>query len=168
MWETQRLEIANLVAADAPACVRAFADSDVDKFLGVAEPISVDDWLTTIARWTAGAPNGSTDEWLNFSVRLKTPPGLIVGRLQATRHGSWAEVAWVFSRPYWGHGYATEAGQWLVAHLAERGVLEFVASVDPANVASVALLIRLGFHGADDPAHRPDSYDDGDLVFVRT
>ena len=164
MWETQRLVVANVTVADAGDYAVAFGDRESARFLGSPDPGDAVEWASQIARWTAGAPKGSTDEWLNFSVRLQEFGRPLVGRLQATVHGFWAEVAWVFSSAQWRRGYATEAGRWLVAHLADRGIDTIVASVDPGNRASVGLLNRIGFSLTEIPGLVPDSYDSGDFV----
>ncbi len=94
---------------------------------------------------------------------------LVIGRLEATVHPGWAEVAWVLGPDHWGQGYGTEAAGWLIDHLAtDHGVTELWATVDPGNTASVRLLQRWGFL-EQGPQYRrtPESYEVGDLVYAR-
>ena len=60
--------------------------------------------------------------------------------------GLWAvEVGWRLDRPYWGRGYATEAARASVADGFERvGLREIVSFTTPINVASIAVMERLG------------------------
>lgn len=66
------------------------------------------------------------------------------------------EIGWRLARPYWGHGYATEAARaalaWGFANLTRGGepLDEIVAFVVPANGRSQRVMERLGM--ARDPA----------------
>jgi RimJ/RimL family protein N-acetyltransferase len=55
------------------------------------------------------------------------------------------EVAWRLGRAHWGRGYATEAARaWLGWGFAALGLKEIVAITVPANLASQAVMRRLG------------------------
>ena len=83
-------------------------------------------------------------------------------------HGQLAEIAYLFDPAVAGQGYATEAVEWLLGHLAgEHGVTEVWATTDPGNDASVRLLRRTGFAQVDEVHPDVGSYDEGDLVFRR-
>ena len=57
-----------------------------------------------------------------------------------------AEVGYILGRPHWGHGYAQEALQALVAFaFQDLDLLRLEADVDPRNTASTRSLSRLGF-----------------------
>ena len=61
------------------------------------------------------------------------------------------EVGWRLARPFWGHGYATEAGRTAIDWgFAQLGLPEIVAFVVPRNIRSQAVMARLGMHR--DPA----------------
>lgn len=93
--------------------------------------------------------------------------GALVGRIEATCYGRWAEIAYVFGPTYWGHGYATEASRWLLGYLsAALAIDEVWAAAHPENARSHRLLIRLGFRSVPKPERLLGSYDPGDLVFV--
>jgi len=112
-----------------------------------------DDPPTTIATLTqryerlATRRSPSGDElWLNWAVRRKPGPQYI-GTVQATVYSNHsANLAYVLAPVYWGHGYATEACQRLLALLFnDYQVYAVRAEVDTRNTASQQLLERLAF-----------------------
>jgi RimJ/RimL family protein N-acetyltransferase len=55
------------------------------------------------------------------------------------------EVAWRLARPYWGHGYATEAATaWLDHAFDTLGTARVISVADPPNDRSIAVMRRLG------------------------
>lgn len=54
------------------------------------------------------------------------------------------ELGWAIASPYWGRGYATEAAravrEWAYA---ERGIERLISLIDPANVRSVRVAVKL-------------------------
>jgi RimJ/RimL family protein N-acetyltransferase len=61
------------------------------------------------------------------------------------------EVGWRLARPFWGHGYATEAAREALRHGFETlGLPEIVSYTSVSNVASQRVMERLGMHR--DPA----------------
>jgi RimJ/RimL family protein N-acetyltransferase len=55
------------------------------------------------------------------------------------------EIGWRLDRPFWGHGYATEAARATVAYGLERvGLKEIVSFTVPVNFRSIAVMERLG------------------------
>ena len=55
------------------------------------------------------------------------------------------EIGWRLDRPYWGHGYATEAARAALADGFERiGLREIVSFTIPANLPSIRVMERLG------------------------
>jgi RimJ/RimL family protein N-acetyltransferase len=66
---------------------------------------------------------------------------LVIGRCSLDE----PELAYELLRPFHGHGYATEAGQALVAAAAATGRHRLWSTVRPWNVASLRVLGKLGF-----------------------
>jgi RimJ/RimL family protein N-acetyltransferase len=61
------------------------------------------------------------------------------------------EVGWRLGKQFWGRGYATEAGAaWLRYGFDVLGLDEIVSIYEPDNVASRAVMDRLGFALARD------------------
>jgi RimJ/RimL family protein N-acetyltransferase len=55
------------------------------------------------------------------------------------------EIAWRLGKEHWGNGYATEAARASLAFgFAELGLEEIVAMAVPANIASLAVMERIG------------------------
>jgi RimJ/RimL family protein N-acetyltransferase len=55
------------------------------------------------------------------------------------------ELGYTLGAAWWGRGYATEAGsRWISAAFNELGIDEVVALAEPANIASLHVLSKLG------------------------
>jgi RimJ/RimL family protein N-acetyltransferase len=93
-------------------------------------------------------------QWLNWIVRLNS--GECVGFVQATIYPALsADFAFALAPEHWGRGVAFEACQAALPYLVkEIGVTALFATVDPQNVRSIRLLMRLGF-GEIAPAQYP-------------
>ena len=75
--------------------------------------------------------------------------GLVVGVAGTQPLGTTGdlEIGWWLARPFWGRGYATEAGAAAMRHVLETlGRPRVTAIVDPGNEASVRVVKRLGMH----------------------
>ena len=60
------------------------------------------------------------------------------------------ELGYTLARPYWGHGYATEAaGACLAAGLAQLSAERIIAVVDEANESSLRVAHRIGMRRVD-------------------
>lgn len=61
----------------------------------------------------------------------------------------WIDLGFRFARPFWGKGFATEAGAaWVSAAFERLGLDELGAFVHPENVVSLRVLEKLGFRAA--------------------
>jgi len=112
----------------------------------------------------AGSPDPG-EEWLNWCL-FRRDDGSAIGYLQATvsqtDRAAW--VAYVLTPGAWGHGYATEALDWLLKHLAIAGRVDLArAQIDSRNAASLTVVERLKFE------KKMDVVEDGvvDYVFER-
>lgn len=79
---------------------------------------------------------------------LRRDDGFMVGAaalqpLEA-RAGAVAEIGWRLRRSCWGLGYATEAAQAAIGHARAAGEARVVAVAYPRNLASIAVMQRLG------------------------
>jgi [ribosomal protein S5]-alanine N-acetyltransferase len=158
---TGRLQLEPIVADHAEVLFEVIGDPVLYEHLDERPPESVDALRERYRLLEARTSPDRSEHWLNWAVR-RIEDGRYVGVVQATVSAdASAWIAYVLSRGWWGHGYATEATAAIVALLeAEWGVFEFHAAVDKANGRSIAVLHRLGFVGTG-------GGDGGDLHFVR-
>jgi ribosomal-protein-alanine N-acetyltransferase len=79
--------------------------------------------------------------------------GLVMQDVEGTRH---PELGWLLHRPFWGQGYATEAGAAARDAAFDRwGYAEVISLIRPVNVPSLRVAERIGmteqrrvqFHG---------------------
>jgi RimJ/RimL family protein N-acetyltransferase len=135
---TDRLVLEPLSHRHAAGLVAALGHPEVHRYLGAPDVTTVEALHARIDR-VARAPAG--ESWINFAI-LRADDGAIVGRLEATSYGDWAEIAYLVGPAYQRRGYAVEATRWLIAQLASAGVREVWAAVHPDNAASCAVLAR--------------------------
>lgn len=130
---------------------------------------SEDDFLRGHEIAIAGPPpERGLEKWLNFVVRLSNT-GELVGRLEATVHDGFAEVAFVFSPSHWGQGYATQGVRWLHEYLRDfTQVRTLWAACTPENSKSASLLQRCDYIQVSTPPNLPlYTYDEGDFLFTQ-
>jgi RimJ/RimL family protein N-acetyltransferase len=165
-WRTARLCLSELRPEHAEALFEVLDDARVSRFLAGPVAASAAALADRIRGQAAGPPDtGAGEQWWNFLV--EADPEGAVGTVQATVHGDWAEVAFVFGPRAWGRGLATEALTWLLGRCRDAGVEQAWATTDPANRAARALLERCGFDARSPRDRTPDSYDPGDVVYAR-
>lgn len=113
----------------------------------------------------------AAEGWLVRAMVLKGPERLAIGRIgfhgppgtNGQQDPGAVELGYDVDPPYRRKGYASEAALALMswAH-AEHGIRRFLASVSPANAASLALVQKLGFVQA---GTQWDEEDGEELVF---
>jgi len=167
MPTTDRLLIEPLGHEHAIGMVAALNHESVGTYIGGPAVTTVDAMHERIDQLALGPSDEmAEDHWWNWAVR-RSDDALILGYIQATGYHGWAEIAYVFDSAHGGHGYATEAVRWLLAHLAEGGRSELWAAIHHDNAPSIRLITRVGFTQVAMATRSLASYDEGDLVFVR-
>lgn len=160
---TPRLRLDALQPADAEALFGYRGDPGVSRFQGW-RPASVAEAATFIER-QAGVSLDTPDNWFQRAIRLRED-GTLIGdigiHLPAEAEGS-VEFGISIAPAHQGRGYASEAA---------RAVFELVfcplgrhrihASVDPRNLASMALLRALGMR--QEAHHRESLWLHGEWV----
>ena len=93
-----------------------------------------------------GAPSGSNQEWLNWTIKLRNSNNYI-GVLQATIYkNKRTEIGYLLSPNYWSNGYGTEAVKHLCEYLFKyKDVKKIIASIDTQNLFSIKLVEKLHF-----------------------
>ncbi len=163
---TEQLTYQPLAQLHAAKLYEALGHPSVHHFIDAKDfltQISVAEFIDRVNR---GPQKDSRDTWLNVVCFLGDD---LIGLVQATLHGDWAEIAFLFSPNFQGRGYATEAVTWLIDHIHDtRDISEFWATTVPENKRSIALLMRTGFLEVEVLEREVLSYDPGDLVFKRS
>lgn len=143
--DTKRLRLRPLRQGDADALHPLF--SDVESNIYGSQPAT-----TTIAQTRERVAQRIADiGWRTWAITLKGDDAAIgtaaigtVGSYEK-RQGKVTEIGYFLSRAHWGRGIATEAATALIDRLFAEGQRRIVADTDPDNVASIAVLERLGF-----------------------
>jgi RimJ/RimL family protein N-acetyltransferase len=142
---SERLRLEPLIVEHAVPMVAVLADPSLYEFTGGSPP-TLEELLERYARQSVGHSPDRSELWLNWIVVLDDEP---IGFVQATVVGPEAEIAWVVSPAYQGHGLASEAATTVVDWLASAGVTRVVAHVHPDHTASAAVAGRLGLRPTD-------------------
>ena len=153
---TARLRLDRLAGPDAPCLYAYRADDAVARYQGW-KPTTVEEVDGFIARQLA-QPFGVAGSWFQLAIRDKVG-GELIGDLGVHFPPTMDDAIefGVSLRPeYQGKGFAREAMSALLGlSFGTWGYRRAVGSVDPRNVASVALLRSLGFR---QEAHHVESY----------
>lgn len=115
---TERLLLRSLTLEDAPDVQRLAGDRDVaSTVLNIPHPYEdgmAEDWIRSCY------DKFKKDEGLHFAIILKTDSTLIgVIGLELEQENERAELGYWIGKPYWNHGYATEAARAVVAYSFE-------------------------------------------------
>jgi RimJ/RimL family protein N-acetyltransferase len=149
---TSRLRLRTFRPDDLPLYAALNADPEVTEFLG--GPVSRDE-SDSIAEYAQGL---HAREGIGLLAVERAEDGVFLGMCGLHHVTDWypdIEVAWRLARPYWGHGYATEAAAAWLRHGFTTLDLPRVISIadrEPPNVRSIAVMRRLGMvhdHDAD-------------------
>ena len=143
--ESSRLLLRIVEESDLPALLRINGDDEVTRFLPYSTWTSIDDGQAWLARCHALAAQSTA---LQFVV-LEKASASIIGTCLLFRHepaSERMELGYVLGRAHWGRGLMREALSALISHaFAAYGLRRLEAEVNPDNLASDALLRRLGF-----------------------
>jgi [ribosomal protein S5]-alanine N-acetyltransferase len=151
-----RLTLRPFTLADVPAVCALLGNYDVVKMISRApHPYSEADgisWISTHAKGRAAGTDYPYAITLGEDGTLIGAIGLhITTRLQDIAPGSF-EVGYWLGEPYWGHGYATEAGIALIAAYDEDlGPAPIISGHFTENPQSGHVLEKLGFHYVGEP-----------------
>lgn len=134
---TARLRLRPLMTSDASAVAALAGDWDIARMTGrIPHPYSIvdaDQWISAL----------SEDEF----VRGVEHDGRLIGAVGYVPDDDGAvEIGYWIGKPWWGHGYATEAARALVEHCFKRErrrLLRCCHFVD--NTASARVIAKLGF-----------------------
>jgi ribosomal-protein-alanine N-acetyltransferase len=139
---TERLSLRPVTADDHAALLAHWTQPDVRRFLFDGAALSVAEVTETIEESTGDFAAHGYGIWL---IELGSRAGLVGTAGLRPLEESGLEIFYSLAPDAWGHGYATEAAQAVVAYgLGFLGLPEVLAEVDEGNTASVAVVKRLG------------------------
>jgi len=162
------LRLEPLVAAHAEEMFETMSAPAIYNYMPGQPPSSAAALRERYTQLERGRSADGRDRWLNWIVRLNS--GECVGFVQATIYPALTgDFAFALAPERWGRGVAFEACQAALPYLVqELGVTALFATVDPQNVRSIRLLMRLGFREVA-PAHYPHGQvETNDRVFSLT
>lgn len=135
---SDRLRLRPIERRDARVFDALGSDPLVFRYIPEIEhPFDADAWIRELT--------GNPECYIRHAVEL-VDRGEIIGAIQLNRRSNMLlQVGYWFGRPYWGHGYATETLEALLAFLDERTREPIHAAVHPENAASRSVLENNGF-----------------------
>jgi ribosomal-protein-alanine N-acetyltransferase len=142
--ETKRLFLRELAPSDDQAVAAMFADPDVMKFIGAGGVRTLEDAQRMIERERKHYADRGWGQWAaveRATGRMVGVCGLILWPDIGGKEE--LEVAYLFAKPYWGKGYATEVGTVLVRE-AQDIRPDPVSLIYPDNEASIAVAKKIG------------------------
>lgn len=145
--ETPRLRLEPLSVGHAAALFPSLVDERLYRFIPQEPPASLDALAARYGRLASRRSPDGREAWLNWALRRREAPTAYVGLVEGSvLHDGTASVAYTVFVPHQRRGYAVEAVGRLPGHLfADHRSTLIAAEVDTRNVASIALLERLGF-----------------------
>jgi [ribosomal protein S5]-alanine N-acetyltransferase len=139
---TRRLLLRPVDLDDVDALARIVGDGEVMRFVGNGTPLGWDDVLAWIGRCRQAFDREGTGV---FTIVLRSTAEVIgYCGIEIGEDTGALELNYALAQPYWHRGFATEAAVAVVEH-ADTLIDALLATVDPANLASIRLLERLGF-----------------------
>ena len=142
---TERLVLRPLNPEDMQALFAIFSDQEVMRYWNTAPWSSLDDAWNFIR---ASAEAMERQESMTLGIAQKAT-GELIGKCMLFNYESAskrAEIGFGIGRPYWGHGFVSEAGRALLAYGFDAlGLRRIEAEIDPQNLSSGKILERLGF-----------------------
>jgi ribosomal-protein-alanine N-acetyltransferase len=142
---SQRLTLRPVAASDLADLLEVNGDPEVTEFLPYATWQSLADGAAWLTRMEVLAAAGTGQQL----VLVRNADGKVLGTLLLFRYEEGSrrvELGYALGRRYWNNGFMREAIQSACSHLfASHAVRRIEAEVNPANVPSNKLLLRLGF-----------------------
>jgi ribosomal-protein-alanine N-acetyltransferase len=146
LLETPRLLLRPFAPGDAELVHRVYSDPEVMRYVATG-PMAE---LSVTERLLEDYDAHQKRLGYSFWAVIERESGSLIGDagLYRTPAGE-VELGYTLGTAWWGRGYATEAaGAWLECAFSSLGIFEVVALAEPANVASLHVLEKLGMRRA--------------------
>lgn len=155
--DTPRLVIRPFEPGDAADLVLIFADPSVARFVDDGGPLSPE----SAALWVVRSGENLQHYGYGTGAVVERASGRLIGWAGFARpEGGPEQIIYGLAAAYWRQGLGTEVTEALVNFADKSGIGTVSATVDPANVRSIKLLLNHGFHLVESN-HRGDA--DSDL-----
>jgi ribosomal-protein-alanine N-acetyltransferase len=146
LLETPRLLLRPFGPGDAPLVHRVYSDPDVMRYVATGPMAD----LSVTERLLQDYQAHQKRHGYSFWAVVERDSDSLIGDagLYRTPTGE-VELGYTLGAAWWGRGYATEAASaWLSCAFGSLGIFEVVALAEPANVASMHVLEKLGMRRA--------------------
>ena len=147
IFETERLLVRHLDVGDADNLYGVTGDAELMRHMGDGQPLSRE--LTE--KWIAVSLNNYATKGYGCSAVMDKRDGAFVGfcglvRSEFAEPPDDAELIYALRKPYWGQGLATEVAAAMLAYgKASCKLKRIIATIDPANTASIQVARKIGF-----------------------
>lgn len=141
---TKRLVLRPWRVEDADELIQAYGDAEVMQFWNTPPIATTGDMVAQIERSLRLHSNRNAT-WVLTTKSEQRVVGTF-GYHHRERLNQRLEIAYILARPYWRQGLMLEAGSALLEYFfSELNVHRAEALINPQNIASQALVLRLGF-----------------------
>jgi len=148
MFETERLIIRRLAEDDLDALFAVYGDADTMRWVDDGVPLTRE----LCVEWVAVTYRNYASRGYGMSALVLRETGKVVGFCGLVHPGSQEtpELKYALLREHWGRGLAGEAAVAMLAYGALAfGMHRILATVAPANAASIRVLEKAGFRRTD-------------------
>ena len=139
--KSQRLELREITEKDTDFIVKLRANPDIYKYFSHPHAISRDehvDWYKSVYLKDVTK--------LNWIALLRDNPIGVFGLNRVKGKNMEAEIGYILSNEYYGHGYASEAIRTIVDWSRDNwGCKAIIAEIHKENVSSIRFVLRNGF-----------------------
>lgn len=141
--ETGRILLRELDDLDLHALAEIYADPEVMRFVGKGIVLDSSQTERSIANWKKYYERFKFGNWATIEKQTSKFIGLC--GLSWLPDNSDIEVSYLFSKPAWGKGYATETAKAILDYgFNNLGLKRIVALVYPENSSSIHVIDKLG------------------------
>ncbi len=147
IFETERLQVRHLTRDDSDDLYAVTSDVELMRHMGDGQPLSRE----LSDKWIDVSINNYATKGYGCSAVIDKREGAFIGfcglvRSEFAEPPDAAELIYALRKPYWGHGLATEVAAAMLAYgKASCKLKRIIATIDPANTASIHVARKIGF-----------------------
>jgi len=148
-FRSDRLLFRPFTLRDAEAAFEIFGDAEVMRYSVSGQDQSLEATAARVERYAGQNAASGFAPWAIVETASESLVGLC--GLMRLKGGNDVEIAYRLRRDCWGKGIATEAARaWLDCAFSQLRLPRIVAFVDPANTASVGVVVKIGMRFVED------------------